>query len=845
MALTNVTTEGTQIIPGAVASWRTAAENSGLSTNGVLMLIGEADAGPDYTLEADLGANIFGADSLADVVAKYKSGNLVDAFRVAVTPANDNDIKGAPGGILICKTNKSVRSTALLGSYGTLADQGMSKIGDTIAFQVTAKATEVGPSTGPFTWINNTGTTNFGIRVSGGAVQTVALTANSLPIDVVNAVNGLSGVVATGGDLVVTLPGTGDNIAVAAPGANVIVITFSGADFTHLPTRGQTLVIPMGSAIAGAADANVGAYEVTSATAKTVTATKLSNAGKLTNPATPITAPVIVGATPVVATTDFAIYNTVTIKVTSAVSDGLGKTLEICQLTTGTDLLERSCYMSTTLVMTQVVAGSQWISRTGDAHMLASSAEYVADLACSQYSSNVTEEISAGGEIALKIGYTGDTATVVVTDASITLTRTGGAGADIGLVYFKDRPTLNDLAALINSKTGWSCSVGTGILGQLPSAALDNNTYPAGTTYGVQTCRIKIDAYRFFRAVSSQSVLVRLQTTATGVVEQAGAGLPVPTAAIAFLAGGSKGGTYQTAAEVSATSPSFEGGLVALETVNGNFLIPLFSRNATDDKTDGLTESTSTYSIDTINAACRTHVLKCSTLKRRRNRQAVLSYRDTFVNSKTAGANTATFRCNMTFQDLRVLGGQFQPWMTAVDAAAMQAAGFYRAIVGKFANIQGAVQAAGDFNDQNTDHMESALLAGLLPLRKSDEGGWEWVSDQTTYGRDSNFCYNSLQAVYIADIVALTTAKRMERAFKGQNPSDVSAAVALAFLDRVMEDMRKLKLICTSDDAILGYKNAVIKISGPAMVVSLEIKLNTAIYFIPISFLVSPVQQTA
>ncbi len=60
-----------------------------------------------------------------------------------------------------------------------------------------------------------------------------------------------------------------------------------------------------------------------------------------------------------------------------------------------------------------------------------------------------------------------------------------------------------------------------------------------------------------------------------------------------------------------------------------------------------------------------------------------------------------------------------------------------------------------------------------------------------------------------------------------------------------MADFMKLKLIASSDDALAGFKNASITINGPVMLVSAEIKLAGALYFIPISFLVSPVTQSA
>jgi hypothetical protein len=85
----------------------------------------------------------------------------------------------------------------------------------------------------------------------------------------------------------------------------------------------------------------------------------------------------------------------------------------------------------------------------------------------------------------------------------------------------------------------------------------------------------------------------------------------------------------------------------------------------------------------------------------------------------------------------------------------------------------------------------------------------------------------------------------MERAFVGQSFADVTASAALSFLKGIMADLKRLKLIASSDDAVDGYKDAKIEIRPPAMLVSAEVKEATGLYFIPIKFLVTQVQQTA
>jgi hypothetical protein len=413
---------------------------------------------------------------------------------------------------------------------------------------------------------------------------------------------------------------------------------------------------------------------------------------------------------------------------------------------------------------------------------------------------------------------------------------TGGTGAAFPTLKLADFRKLSDLAAFINSQTGWSCSVATSIYGQLPCTALDQGTYFCGTDVGGKTGRIKKDAYDFYKRLSEGSATVQFGIPPA----RAASGLPDVQATF-YLDSGAKGAT---------TSAGVAAAIDKLASLRGNFVVPLFSRDATDDITDGLTESTSTYTIAGVNAAVSSHVLAMSKLKLRRHRQGFCSFRGSFANAKLAAQNIANYRVAMTFQDVKALSGagtitQYQPWMTAVLAAGMQAAGFYRSLVFKGVNASGVLMADGSVTDQSDADLEAAIENGLLAIQRPDGGGLRWNSDQTTYATDESFVFNSVQATYASDTIALTVAQRMERAFVGQSVADVSASVALSYLQGIMADMKRLKLIAASDDAPLGYKNAQIVISGNAMRVTVEIKLAGAILFIPIAFLVTQVQQTA
>jgi hypothetical protein len=833
MATSFVTDAGTLLIPGAYPSIKVQTSNSGLASNGIIYLLGEADAGASFADESDLGANAYGPDQLAAVQAKYKTGNLVDAYRGAVAAANDDQIQGAFNRCILVKTNVSTRASAALSKYDSsqyslVQDRSYGKLGNLISWQVTAKTAEVVPTTGSFTFLPPIAGTNISVRVNGGAATAITIAALATPATFAGQLDAVAGVDVAGGTDRTVLTGTTGTVALAVVSGNNVTITRSVA-WNNLPSIGDTLYVPSGSVLATANAAAAGSYVVTAVTATVISATKLLD---VTGAPSALTPPTAKTATALAAATDVQCFAPIQAHlVTSAAPlDGAGKTLEIAQLTSNTGILEYCAY---TYDAVDGAEPATFMSKAATSAILNSSAEYKAKLTAARKFDAIIEDLADGGQVALKVGYKGTTASMVNDGATLTITVSGGAGTSPAEIPLKDYATIADLAAYIDSLTGFSAAPGTAVLGSQSPMTLDQGTFTFCTTFGGYAGRIKQDAYRFFTTVSTESVLVQLD-------EQATAGLPAPTSSVAFLSGGTKGAT---------TDASIQAALNRMALTRGNFVVPLFSRDATSDIADALTEATSTYTIAAVHSYARAHVLSMSTLKKRRHRQAFLSIRDTFENAQTVSANLASSRCIVTFQDIKDTGAngvqQFQPWMGAVKAASMQAAGFYRAIFNKGIAISGALQAAGDFDDQDEDQIEDALKAGLLIVRKGEDGGFTFVSDQTTYGKDSNFVYNSIQATYAADTVALSTSQRMEKAFVGQSPADVTPGLAMQTLEAILDDMVRLKLIAPSDDAPKGYKNANIKMGGAAMVVNVEIKVAGAIYFIPINFLVSQVSRSS
>jgi hypothetical protein len=446
---------------------------------------------------------------------------------------------------------------------------------------------------------------------------------------------------------------------------------------------------------------------------------------------------------------------------------------------------------------------------------------------------NVAETLDVTPDIALTVGYSGTTATMTINGTTLTTTVTGGSGANL-TISLAQYTTILTLAGFINSQTGYT-AMATPAAQQLPTSALDHVTAIgiAATGAGDQPGRVKDSAYTFQKVLATSTALSF--TPGSGGTT----GLPAPMTTPVFLAGGTRGAT---------AGADIVNSLIQAAGVQVNIIVPLFSQDATADILAGDTDPASTYTINAINAATKSHCIEFSTPSLKHNRTCMLSYNNTYANCKAQAQSLGNYRCSLTMQQVVQVNTQavittYLPWYASCIAAGMQTGGFYKAIVNKAANVISYIDPVG-FDSGDPGDVQDALEAGLLFL-SADTAREYWVSDQTTYGLDSNFVYNSIQAVYCSDILALDLAQNFFVAFVGKSLADVDAATGLAYLAQLMAGYRSLKLIAGSSDAPLGWKNASIQIQGPVMAVQVEIKLATSIYFIPISINISEIQSTA
>ena len=461
--------------------------------------------------------------------------------------------------------------------------------------------------------------------------------------------------------------------------------------------------------------------------------------------------------------------------------------------------------------------------------LVVSSQEPEIELSVKRQDTNTNEAFAVEAEVAFTIGYDGDSCTVAIAGGVLTTTVVAGSGSNLS-VNLDEYTTMADLAAFVSSQAGYSAT-SIAASNNLSPLRLDQTSFDAASSVGAEPGRAKKAAYNFAVKIN-ESAVVDFEFAAS-------AGLPSEMAVAAYLEGGAKGST--SAADIVNAIPALEG-------IKVNFVLPLFSRDAADDIADGLTDSASTYTIDAINFAIKSHVLAMSTIKIKRNRIAVLSKDASYADAKSHAQSIASFRAVVCMQKSSQVDAQgnvkeFAPWHTAAIAVGMQSAGFYRSLTNKFANIISYKDPSG-FDSGNIGDVEDGIDAGIMFLQKETAGN-KWVVDQTTYGFDGNFVYNSLQAVYMSDVLAIQLAESLEKFVVGKSLADINAAAIAAFIAKKMEEYRKLKIIGASDDAPLGYKNLDIKINGPIAEVKLEAKLATAILFIPIQLELSQIQSSA
>jgi predicted amino acid-binding ACT domain protein len=454
-----------------------------------------------------------------------------------------------------------------------------------------------------------------------------------------------------------------------------------------------------------------------------------------------------------------------------------------------------------------------------------------ASITLNQLRDGFSESDSLGGNIVLEIGHDGSggvtSASVSVDASDITLTTNLGSQTlpKAGFAILKDLVDEINLA----SYGGWSASLSSSLYNQLAPSDLDYvSSVGALSPSGAKPARIKKDAADvadFF----SLSSMASLESQVTK-------GLP-DALSETLLAGGARG----------ATSPaSIVAALEKFEKFHVNSIVPLFSRDATEDKADGLTDLASTYTLDAVHQAVKTHISLMKTTKKRSERQGYLSLKDSYADCKTKASDLADGRLQLLIQDIRQADASgvvkwFQPWALAcLMAGARGGAPIGEPMTFKFLNCSGLRQTgqamstpdANIVTDFDPDlQTDDAIQAGITFLENPQTGGFRVVVDNTTYGRDGNFVWNRGNVIYAADIVAFNFRNSLESVFVGKK-NTVSVADIAGVASTVLNGFLTQGITVSTPDAPQGFKNLVVRLEGNTIHVEVTIKIVEGIDFI-------------
>jgi hypothetical protein len=446
----------------------------------------------------------------------------------------------------------------------------------------------------------------------------------------------------------------------------------------------------------------------------------------------------------------------------------------------------------------------------------------------------LVESATVGNNVMMTITNATVGSTVTINATNVVLFN-GTTTVTIPKAGFNSISDLNDYINILAG--GWSSVLGSGQDPRLTPAVLDYVT----SLSAVSGAAIKKDAYevsQFFAA-----------STIASIVSQATSGLPVAISET-FLAGGALGATL---------SAEVVNALAKFEKIRVNSVVPLFSRDATADISDRLTDASSTYTIAGIHQAVKTHCSLMATTKKKSERQAYLSMKDTYANCKTQAQTLAFARVQLAIQDVRQVNAQgaiiwFQPWAAScMLAGARGGSPIGNPMTFKYFNMSGIRHTAQamstaeeniviDF-DPDTQY-DDAISNGITFWEAPQTGGFRCVVDNTTYGRDGNWVYNRANVQYAADILAFDFRSQLENIYVGLK-NTVSAAEIKSTCEAILTTYLGQGITVSTSDAKNGFKQLVVQMNGNTVNVSVVVKLVEGIDFVLADITLQRAQQTA
>lgn len=489
---------------------------------------------------------------------------------------------------------------------------------------------------------------------------------------------------------------------------------------------------------------------------------------------------------------------------------------------------------------TIIIGGTSAASLNLTADQTNSATEAAMTVTLKQTRDLLQEQDTVGGNIVLEGGYVGaeTTATVEVTSTQVILT----AGAIVNTFDKSAYATLLQLVNAMNLTSGWSFVLSSTLYNSLPISVLDLVDVGAkALSAGQRPARIKKDANEVAELFSDSSIASIISQEKTGLME---------AASETALSGGALGGT-STASIVAA--------LAAFQEIRVNSIIPLMSRDASQDITDNLTDATSNYTLLGIHQAVKTHCALMATTKNRSERQGYLSMKASFDDCLDRSALLADARMQLAIQDIRNIDAQgtikwFQPWAQACMLAGARAGSpVGTPLTFKFFNCTGIRHTAQAMSTAEEDivldfnpnaQYEEAIRGGITFFEAPQSGGIRCVVDNTTYSKDGNWVYNRGNVLYAADVLAFDFRNQMENIYIGQK-NTVKASEVKSVAASILNTYLAQGITVATDEAPNGYKKIDVSVNGNVINIAVIVVLVEGIDFVLADITITRVQSEA
>ena len=512
----------------------------------------------------------------------------------------------------------------------------------------------------------------------------------------------------------------------------------------------------------------------------------------------------------------------------NAYQKGYGKTIELSDVGAGADLA--------------VIGHSAAVTN--------SSVEYANTIVIKQTRDLIEESDIIGGNPVIKINYVeaaATAATVTVDATKIDLIVTGGANAGTISLLKAQYPTIKNLVDAINLQSGWTAALEDSLYAQLSVDWLDYVTTLGALSSNAANfvCRIKKDYGEVVDFFGSSSLIFHEELSVAP--NQIGC---IGTIAEAALSGGVKGATAP--ADISAA-------LEAFTKFRVNCIVPLFSRDATADIADSLTDSGSAYTIEGIHQAVKTHLSLMATTKRKSERQGYLGFKKSWDEVKSQVGNIATERAQLVCQDMRQINAYgiikwFQPHMlAAMVAGARCGSPIGTPLTFKYMNISGLRHTAQAMSTPEQDivtdfdpdlQYDEAIQAGVTFLEAPQSGGYRIVVDNTTYNKDGNWVKNRGNVQYAADVLAYDFRNQLENIYVGSK-NTISAAEVKGTCESILATYLAQGITVGTPSAPNGFKSLVARIEGNTIYVNVVVVLVEGIDFVLAEITLSRAQSEA